>query len=132
MPEHSTELSVPARYAELPRLMSYAAETASALGMPVTEIPRIQLILEELFSNTLTHGYQRECNQPVEIGFCTSDEGCTLIYRDQAAPFDLSKMAAREPDDDQIGGLGINLILGMARSIRYQRLADWNSTEIDL
>ena len=132
MPEHSTELSVPARYAELPRLMGYAVEKASALGMSAPEIARVQLILEELFSNTLTHGYQRECNQPVEISLCASDDGCTLIYRDQAAPFDLNKMAAREPDDDQIGGLGINLILGMARSIRYQRLADWNSTEIDL
>jgi serine/threonine-protein kinase RsbW len=112
--------------------MGYAVEKASALGFSAPEIAHVQLILEELFSNTVTHGYQRECDQPVEIGLCADADGCTLIYRDQAAPFDLSTMAASDPEDDQIGGLGINLILGMARSIRYQRLADWNSTEIDL
>ena len=132
MPEHSTELSVPARYAELPRLMRYAAEKAGALGIPDREIPRIQLILEELFSNTIAHGYQRECDQPVALGLRAGDDGVTLIYRDQAALFDLSAMVASDPEGDQIGGLGINLILGMARAIRYQRAADWNSTEIDL
>ena len=41
-------------------------------------------------------------------------------------------MSASDPDEDQIGGLGINLILGFARHIRYQRVNNSNITEIDL
>ena len=41
-------------------------------------------------------------------------------------------LSATDPVEGQIGGLGINLILGMARQIRYQRIAGSNITEIDL
>ena len=129
---HSTELSIPARFAELPGLLAYVAQQGQILGASATETARIQLMLEELFSNSITHGYGGECDHWVAAGLHARPNGLTLIYSDQAPPFDLSRMSASDPVDDQIGGLGINLILGMARKIRYQRSVDRNITEIDL
>lgn len=132
MGKHSTEFSVTARYTELPRLMGYITKKANELGATVLEISRIQLILEELFSNTVAHAYQTECDQLIGITLQASSTGLTLIYCDQGPMFDLSDQSATQPDQDQIGGLGINLILGMTRAIRYRRVADWNMAEIDL
>ncbi|MDD2744016.1 MAG: ATP-binding protein [Rhodocyclaceae bacterium] len=132
MDKHSTEFLVTARYAELPRLMDYITQKGNELGAAALEISRIQLILEELFSNTVAHAYQNECDQLIGITLQASSAGFTLIYCDQGPLFDLSDQTARPPEQDQIGGLGINLILGMARAIRYQRLSDWNMTDIDL
>jgi anti-sigma regulatory factor (Ser/Thr protein kinase) len=129
---HSTELSIPARFAELPGLLAYVEALGQKLGASATESARIQLIIEELVSNSITHGYGGECDRRVTVALHVQPNGLTLIYSDQAPPFDLSRMSASDPVDDQIGGLGINLILGLARSIRYQRSVDRNITEIDL
>jgi anti-sigma regulatory factor (Ser/Thr protein kinase) len=57
--------------------------------------------------------------------------GLTLIYRDQAPAFDLTQVSSSQKED-QLGGLGINLILGMAHAVRYRRTADGNLIELDL
>ena len=132
MPTHSTELSIPARFAQLPGLMASVVYQAQWLGVSVSDVSRIQLVIEELVSNSITHGYGGECDQLLTIAMRARPGGVTLVYRDQAAPFDLSLISASAPEENQIGGLGINLILGMARQIRYQRIADSNITEIDL
>lgn len=129
---HSTELSIPARFAELPGLLAYVAELAEKLGKSAAETARIQLIIEELVSNSITHGYRGECDHRLSVTLLARPDGVTLIYSDQAPPFDLSRMAASDPNEDQIGGLGINLILGFTSSIRYRRSAERNITELDL
>ena len=92
----------------------------------------IQLVVEELVSNSITHGYGEESDQLLTVALHARPDGVTLVFGDQAPPFDLSRMTASDPDEDQIGGLGINLILGFARQIRYQRVNNSNITEIDL
>lgn len=132
MPPHSTEISSPARFVALPGLMHQLLSQAQALGLAARQLPHLQLIVEELFSNTITHGYGQECDQPVDVMLRSNGTGLTLIYQDWASPFDLSLMRSSDPVANQIGGLGVNLILGLAHAIRYQRGAGFNRTEIDL
>jgi len=132
MPKHSTEISTTARYAELPGLMRHLGQQASLLGISATAIPRLHLILEELFSNSIEHGYGQECAQPVSISLQTHGSGVTLIYRDQAAPFDINQRSVRTPDEESLGGFGINLVLGMADAVRCRWEAGSNITEVDL
>lgn len=132
MPEHSTELSITARYAELPRLMAYLEQEALRLGFSTRESARFQLVLEELFSNSVAHGYGGECEQPIAISLQRNSGRLTLIYHDHGLPFDLTKMSAHVPNEEQIGGLGINLILGLSLASRYRREGGSNITELDL
>ena len=131
MPCHSTELSIPARFSRLAELMTFIRQQALGFGFSADETMRLELVLEELASNSITHGYGKECDLPISVALRSHAEGLTLIYCDQAAGFNLAEMAASTPADDQIGGLGINLILGIARNIRYQRKANSNITELD-
>lgn len=131
MSPHSTEFSSPARYAALPELMFRLAGLAAQLAIPAGDLPRLQLVLEELFSNSIDHGYGKECDETIVIDLRAGASGVTLIYRDSAPAFDLTQRTASNPVDDQIGGLGINLIIGMARALRYQRQTDGNRLEID-
>jgi anti-sigma regulatory factor (Ser/Thr protein kinase) len=132
MPHHSTELSIAARFAELSALLDSLSAQAACLGVSASDMSRIQLVVEELVSNSITHGYGGECDQLLTVALRAKPDGVTLVFGDQAPPFDLSRMTASEPDEDQIGGLGINLILGFARQIRYRRVGNSNITEIDL
>ena len=132
MPIHSTELSSSARYAELPTLMGFLTQQAEQMGFSTADTLRFQLVLEELFSNTLEHGYGGECDRPIHLAVRPRSGGLTLIYRDQAPAFDLTHVSASAPGEHQLGGLGINLILGMALAIRYRRVAENNLTELDL
>lgn len=128
---HSTELSTSARYDKLPALMAFVAQQAEKMGSSASDILRFQLILEELFSNTTEHGYSGECDRPIHVALHPRPGGLTLIYRDQAPAFDLTQVSS-SPREDQLGGLGINLILGMAHAVRYRRTADGNLIELDL
>lgn len=111
--------------------MSFIGQQALAFGFSAAATMKLELVLEELVTNSITHGYGEECDLPISVALRAHGKYLTLIYSDQAGTFDLTQMATSTPTEDQIGGLGINLILGIAQHIRYQRTADGNITELD-
>lgn len=131
MSAHFTEFSVSARYAELPGLMREIARQTAEFGCPAGACERLQLVVEELFTNSIAHGYGGECEAPVRIGLSRAGDRLTLRYIDQAAPFDPGKIAPATASTAAVGGLGLGLIQGMSKSIRYQRLGPHNVTELD-
>lgn len=131
MSAHFTEFSVRARYAELPGLMREIARQTAELGCPAGTCERLQLVVEELFTNTIAHGYGGECTTPIEIGLRYVGNSLTLRYIDQAPAFDPGKIAPEMVSTAAVGGLGLDLIQGMSKSIRYQRLGPHNVTELD-
>lgn len=132
MPIHSTELSSCARYTELPVLMEFVARLAEKAGSSAADILRFQLVLEELFSNTIDHGYGGECDQLICVAVQPRPGGLTLVYHDQAPAFDPTLFSSSAQGEGLIGGLGIKLVLGMTQAIRYYRVADGNRIELDL
>lgn len=131
MSAHFTEFSVCARYAELPGLMREIARQTAEFGCPAGACERLQLVVEELFTNTIAHGYGGECTALIQIGLSRTGDSLTLRYIDQAIPFDPGKIAPETASTAAVGGLGLGLIQGMSKSIRYQRLGPHNVTELD-
>lgn len=131
MVAHSTEISVSARYAELPGLMAELARRAGLLNMPEDDIRRLQMVLEELFTNSIRHGLVAESDMPIQIALARNECGMTLRYRDQGQPFDPSRQAAPEATENSLGGLGIPLICGLSKAIRYRRSGQFNIIELD-
>lgn len=131
MSRHSTGLSVTANYAELKGLLANIAAQAVLLRLSEPEGQRLQLIVEELFLNTISHGHGGDSASLVRIDIRCDNNLITLRYQDSAPPFDISCAISHTADENKIGGLGIGLIQGMSKAIRYQRLGATNVTEFD-
>ncbi len=88
---------------------------------------KVNLVLEELGLNILTHGRQGGGRRPeIEIVLTSEDETLTIEVLDDGQPFDPLEDAPR-PDvdagieDRNIGGLGLHLVRTMMDDLHYQR-----------
>jgi serine/threonine-protein kinase RsbW len=131
MTHYSTDISVSACYSALPGLLASMTERAASLGIADDESLRLQLVIEELFTNTITHGYQGDSEHQVGLALFRHDDVLTLRYEDNAAHFDMTEIEQKTASHTAIGGLGIGLIYGMSKAVRYQRQGQRNVTEID-
>lgn len=113
-----SERQFPARYAALPDLLGMARAAAHAAGLDNTACARIELVLEEAFSNTVRHGYGGESDRPVWLACRILPDGIEIVYRDAAPHFD-PLVGVAPPTGDQPGGVGRLLIKHLPASARY-------------
>lgn len=96
----------------------------SSISMPMT------LILEELFTNTITHGasYGREVFIEVNLGI-DKDE-LIMTYKDNGMPFNVLDLP--EPDltasieNREVGGLGVHYVKTLTDSVEYEYVEKQN------
>jgi serine/threonine-protein kinase RsbW len=98
-------------------------QSCAARNIPRAMVARLRVVVEELYSNTIKHGYGGESERPVRL-LLRSAPRLELVYEDAAPPFDPT--AWRPPQQAGIGQKGIALVLGLAASARYERLPDGN------
>jgi anti-sigma regulatory factor (Ser/Thr protein kinase) len=111
-------------------------ESACA-SMKPNERQRVVLLVEELFTNTVNHGYGGDSNQPVWLSLNVEGEDCQLVYEDSGPPHDPfsipDKGASRGPAEERpVGGLGILLLIELSSNRRYERRGDRNVIELQV
>ena len=94
---------------------------------PENLVLKLNLILEELALNALTHGGATI----VRIAITADPEALTIDISDDGAPFDpLTEAPEPEVDaaleDRAIGGLGIHLVKQLTNDLSYRRDGDRN------
>jgi serine/threonine-protein kinase RsbW len=124
-----------ARLAEFDAITSFI-ESACA-NMKDEERLRIVLIVEELFANSVNHGYCGDSDQPVWLALAVGDDHCHLVYEDCAPeydPFAVVDTSSTEADLDtrRVGGLGIVLLVELSTSRSYQRRGTHNVVELHI
>ena len=83
---------------------------------------RLQLVVEELFTNTVTHGHGGDCDSPVAVELAVEVDGLRLSFADWAPPFDPTAVLATESVVPmQIGGAGLRLLARLASDMAYAR-----------
>ena len=90
---------------------------------------RLRLVIEELFTNTITHGLGAESDAPVRIALTASPPcSVSLVFEDSGPAFDPLAAATPRPaapdgafDARPVGGLGIHLVKQFASAQRYVR-----------
>ena len=116
--------------AEFTRLQAFADEFARQCGLPDDERSRVLIILDELFTNAVTHGrgpHSAGGTIAVALGWRT---GLRISFVDDGQPFD--PLAFRGPDLEEateergIGGLGIHIVRSLVHQARYRREGDRN------
>jgi serine/threonine-protein kinase RsbW len=111
-------------HTELIRLQAFADEFARECRLPDDERSRLLVILEELLTNAVTHGfgpYSTGGSITVALGWSR----LRISFVDDAPPFD--PLAFGAPDLDAaggerlIGGLGIHIVRSLVDQARYRR-----------
>lgn len=120
-----------ARLERFPELRAYAERRCLEAGFEQTVIARLVLVLEELFANTVEHGYAKlpeaRAGRPVWLTVGAAMGRVEVVYEDAAPEHDPFTRAA-PPDYSgpveswQIGGLGVALVIRLGRNVRYERV----------
>ena len=119
---------------EIARVAARMDEFCSERDVPGEIAYAVNLAIDELLTNTISHGYDDDDNESHRVMVLArlEDEAIVVIIVDDAAPFDPTK--AQEPEmaptleDDDIGGLGLGLLLvnRMMDGVAYRRRAGCN------
>ena len=119
----------------LPALMDFIALRCSTLGLPRGTILRLQLVAEELFTNTFRHGQPVVATQSVTVRIEQAGDDIELTYEDCELawnPLDhldhsrLQLPLAQRP----VGGLGVVLIDAFAERVQYERIEERNRVRV--
>jgi len=98
---------------------------------------KANLVIEELFLNTVKHGHRGGSDAPVWIRLTANDGQVSLTYEDRAPPFNPFARATREmlealAETRREGGLGVLLAHGLTASAEYAYLYGRNRIQLTL
>lgn len=125
------------RLPAFPEVRAWAEGFGAAVDADRGVVLRLVLVLEELFTNTVAHGYAGREDGPIWITLASRPDGIEVIYEDAgpafdpflAAPDTRSRHAAKEGPP---GGLGVALVRGLSASTRYARVDGRNCITLAL
>jgi serine/threonine-protein kinase RsbW len=127
----------PARRRMLHDALAFAGEFAAAKNLSERDLLRLQLVIEELFTNTILHGYGRECDDPIEIALHAVPGQVTVRYEDAAAHYDPARTLAESREQlsspvehRPIGHLGVHLVAAIVDDMRHTRVGERNRLQI--
>lgn len=126
-----------ARLDQLRPVQAFLDAFCADSGLPRQECLRLNLVLEELFTNTVKHGHRGDCDAPVWIGLTRTDGAMQVVYEDKAPPFNpYARLSEDSPDTTldlrKIGGLGVLLTKELAASRDYAYLFGRNRIRLTL
>ena len=115
---------------EYPRLQAFVDQACNRAGCSPGQRTRVQLVVEELFSNTVKYGRREALAASVTISVDFAGEHpLTVHYEDDAPQHD----AFDQPETEQefklsitsrrVGGLGIVLVRELGKDVSYS----WSS-----
>ena len=108
-----------------------------AAAVPRATCLKANLVMEELFLNTVKHGHRGGSDAPVWIALKAEGTRIELTYEDRAAPFNPFAPGTRDllqalAGVRREGGLGVLLAQGLTASAEYAYLFGRNRIRITL
>jgi anti-sigma regulatory factor (Ser/Thr protein kinase) len=121
----------PARRDALPQVDAFLGEVCVAAGLGRETCLRLTLLVEELFTNTVVHGYGADSEAPVRLECEVSPGRVALTYEDSGPAHDpfarvIAPDAEASVEERLVGGLGVLLVRAMAQQVEYRRAGDRN------
>lgn len=111
---------------EYPRLREFVDKACEQANCSPGQRTRVQLVLEELFSNTVKYG--RRDAEPVSVSVSmefSGEEPLSIRYEDDAPKHDAFDQSGIEDElqasitKRRVGGLGILLIRELGKNVNY-------------
>ena len=127
----------PARLRMLHDALAFVGEFAAATNLSERDLLRLQLVVEELFTNTIMHGYGKECDEPIEIALDAGPGEVTVRYEDEAPRYDPARSLAESQEHMKgpleqrpVGHLGVHLVAAIVDDMRHSRVGERNRLQI--
>ncbi|MEC4720743.1 ATP-binding protein [Noviherbaspirillum sp. CPCC 100848] len=108
---------------ELSVLIEQVRDWGTSCALPDRALWTLCLILDELITNSIVHGYRNAPDRPIEVAIERDGGLIRLQLTDFAPAFNPLTLPASLPGGDieerQIGGLGIHFVRKMSASLDY-------------
>lgn len=126
----------PARLDSLQSVREFLGTFCKEVDLGRDNCLRLNLILEELFTNCVRHGHRGDCSAPVWVTLTGDKSAVAINFEDTAPPFNPFAVAdaplAATLEHRPIGGLGLLLAKGMAASREYAYVFGRNCVRVEL
>lgn len=120
---------------ELPRLTSAVEAFVAEQRMSDRDAFELSLVLEEIFANIVSHGFDGPTSRAIEVSLEPRDRAVRVQVADTGRPYDPRSVPppdiTAEVEDRPIGGLGIHLVRRLTENLVYERRADTNYLSFD-
>lgn len=125
----------PAKIAQLHELRAFLETFCAEAGIDRDGCLRLNLVLEELFTNSVRHGYRGDSDAPIWVSLGAQEGGQVAVsYEDTAPPF--NPYARASPDTTQeigkLGGRGVLLLQRLSATRDYAYLYGRNRIRLAL
>ncbi len=127
---HSERISILAVESELTRLRTAWRSLAGVWSVEEILLHKVELVLEELFLNSVTHG-GAPADKFVDLDLALNATTLHLTYLDDGAPYNPLDyqdhgVLSETGESRRVGGLGVILVQSIAASAAYARENDRN------
>lgn len=128
----------PARLEQLEAVRLFLESFCADAGLARETCLRLNLLLEELFTNTVQHGHGGDSDLPIWVSVASGgDARVSVSYEDSAPPFNpYARLPDRAPDTPlerrRLGGLGVLLTRKLSASRDYAYLYGRNCIRLAL
>ena len=127
----TVQLSLRSDPAEFRRLVSFAEGFGRSRGLPSGERARLLIILEELFTNVVKHGYDNVTRSGrIEVALAFDGKQVEIELSDDGRPFDPLSASLSNFDlpaaQRVVGGLGLQILRLLTDDAKYFRRGDRN------
>lgn len=106
-------------------LNDFLETTGMKFGLSEERIEELNLVLEEAVSNVIFYAYPGEQGRQVEVVLTKETGVVEVVIQDWGIPFDPTARQqpdiALDPEEREIGGLGIFLVRRIMDTVAYRR-----------
>jgi len=110
---------------ELKALHQHLNDWGGDIGLPAVSILRINICLDELFTNIVSYGFDDDLEHIIIFTLSGDNNLVVINIEDNGIPFNpLEKIDPDFPDNVEsanIGGLGIHIIRKLMDNVSYER-----------
>lgn len=130
---HSVSLTLVARLEKMQIVRDALDSLALANAIPAKATARLQIVLDELISNSINHGAQQRHTgrdkDTIKVSMRVENAVFTLSLTDTGPAFDPTlTIYENDANRPRISGRGLDMVRALTDSISYQRINDANQT----
>lgn len=123
-------LRITSERVELARVKEGVDRFAAVHGVPPTVLADLQVSLDEVLSNIISHGCADAATHEIVIELRVAEGALHAVIEDDCAPFDPLSVPLVDVEADlskrAVGGLGIRFIRALNDEVRYERAGNRN------